>query len=535
MLNKILNSQAKTVGAAAGILAISALISRVLGLVRDGLLSSIFGAGSDLDVYFAAFRIPDLVYSLLIAGGIVVAFLPLFTEYFSKDEKETWKFTSNVLNIFLLFLILLSLLLFIFAPSLMKLITPGFTPQQIDKASLLTRLMFLSPILLGLSSVFSGILQYFNRFLVYSLTPILYNLGIILGILFLAPHFGVAGVALGVILGAVLHFLIQIPSAISCGFRYQTIFNFKDPGIKKIFNLMIPRLLGTAGLQINLMAITAIASTLSVGALAIFNFANNLQHIPMGIIGVSFATASFPLLARTWANGQKEEFFRSFSSSFRQTLYLIIPVSVLMFILRNQIVGLILKHGQFTLVDAQLTAASLGLFSLSIFAFSLVPLLARAFFAFQDTKTPAVITFLFMIFNVIASLYFVRLLANPNGFGNLLIKFFSLPENQNIAVLGLPLAFSLAAIFNFTLLAIFLYKKIGNYRLEEIWSSAFKIILATVLMAGGAYFTIQAFSGIFSQTIIASLVAVLIYISATFLLKSPEIQTLKSKLFNTRC
>lgn len=298
---------------------------------------------------------------------------------------------------------------------------------------------------------------------------------------------------------------------------------------------MIPRLLGTAGLQINLMAITAIASTLSVGALAIFNFANNLQHIPMGIIGVSFATASFPLLARTWANGQKEEFFRSFSSSFRQTLYLIIPVSVLMFILRNQIVGLILKHGQFTLVDAQLTAASLGLFSLSIFAFSLVPLLARAFFAFQDTKTPAVITFLFMIFNVIASLYFVRLLANPNGFGNLLIKFFSLPENQNIAVLGLPLAFSLAAIFNFTLLAIFLYKKIGNYRLEEIWSSAFKIILATVLMAGGAYFTIQAFSGIFSQTIIASLVAVLIYISATFLLKSPEIQTLKSKLFNTRC
>lgn len=540
MLSHFLNSQAKTIGAAAGILAISALISRILGLVRDGLLSNTFGAGPELDSYFAAFRIPDLVYSILIAGGIAVAFLPLFTEYFSKDEKEAWKFTSNILNIFLLFLVLLSMLLFIFAPSLVKLIAPGFSPQQIDKTVLLTRLMFLSPIFFGLSSVFSGVLQYFHRFLIYGLAPILYNLGIILGILFLAPHFGVAGVALGVIFGAFLYFVIQIPSSINCGFRYRPIFNFKDPGIKKVFVLMLPRIFGMAGYQINLIVITAIASTLAAGSLAIFNFANNLQNLPIGIVGFSFAIASFPTLARTWANGQKEEFFKRFSSAFRQTLYFIIPVSILIFILRNQIVGIILRHGQFSPFDAQLTAASLGLFSFGIIALSLIPLLFRAFFSFQDTKTPTLIALAAMALNIGLSFYFVWLIKTSYSFSYFLTKVFSLHLGQNIAVLGLPLAFSLGAIFELVPLMIYLYRRIGNYSLKEIGSSSSKIILAGVIMALGTCLTLyfvspvlndgQTFSGVFGQAVISGIAAVLIYILATFLLKSPEIETIKSAI-----
>ena len=192
MFNRFFNSQTNSVGAAAGILALSALISRVLGVVRDWLLAKTFGAGPELDVYFAAFRIPDLVYNILIAGGVIVAFLPLFSEYFSKGNKEdAWRFTNNTLNIFLFFLIFLCLILFIFASPLIKLITPGFDPEQLQKTIFLTRLMFLSPIFLGLSSIFSGILQYFNRFLIYGLCPILYNLGIIFGVLFLAPPLGV--------------------------------------------------------------------------------------------------------------------------------------------------------------------------------------------------------------------------------------------------------------------------------------------------------------------------------------------------------
>jgi len=539
MLNKIFNSQTNSIGAAAGILAISALISRVLGLIRDRLLAGNFGAGPELDIYFAAFRIPDFVYNVLIAGGIVVAFLPLFSEYLARNEKNSWQFTNNVLNIFLFFLILISLILFIFTPLLVKLVAPGFNPQQMALTILLTRLMFLSPIFFGLSSIFSGILQYFNRFLVYGLCPILYNLGIIGGIIFLAPYFGVLGVALGVILGAFFHFAIQIPSAINCGFKYQPIFNFRDPGIKRVFKLMIPRTFATAAYQINLIVITAIASTLATGSIAIFNFANNLQYFPIGIIGISFAIAVFPALSRAWAEAKKEEFIKSFSSAFRQVLYLIIPTSILIFILRNQIVEIILRYGQFTQEASQLTAASLGLFCLGIFALSLALLIFRAFFAFQDTKTPTLIAVVGMVLNIILSFYFTWLLKFPNAFGNFLIKIFSLSGIQDIAVLGLPLAFSLTGISQIILLMIFLYKKIGDYKLKEIFNSFSKILIASILMIIGIYLVLylispflnlQTFLGVFWQTIIVGLAGALVYLLATFCLKSPEIDSIKSSI-----
>ena len=539
MLNKIFNSQTNSIGAAAGILAISALISRVLGLIRDRLLAGNFGAGPELDIYFAAFRIPDFVYNVLIAGGIVVAFLPLFSEYLARNEKNSWQFTNNVLNIFLFFLILISLILFIFTPLLVKLVAPGFNPQQMALTILLTRLMFLSPIFFGLSSIFSGILQYFNRFLVYGLCPILYNLGIIGGIIFLAPYFGVLGVALGVILGAFFHFAIQIPSAINCGFKYQPIFNFRDPGIKRVFKLMIPRTFATAAYQINLIVITAIASTLATGSIAIFNFANNLQYFPIGIIGISFAIAVFPALSRAWAEAKKEEFIKSFSSAFRQVLYLIIPTSILIFILRNQIVEIILRYGQFTQEASQLTAASLGLFCLGIFALSLALLIFRAFFAFQDTKTPTLIAVVGMVLNIILSFYFTWLLKFPNAFGNFLIKIFSLSGIQDIAVLGLPLAFSLTGISQIILLMIFLYKKIGDYKLKEIFNSFSKILIASILMIIGIYLVLylispflnlQTFLGVFWQTLIVGLAGALVYLSATFFLKSPEIDSIKSSI-----
>lgn len=539
MLNKIFNSETKTIGAAAGILAISALMSRFLGLIRDRLLAGKFGAGPELDIYFAAFRIPDFIYMVLIAGGVIVAFLPLFSEYFSRNEKASWQFTNNALNVFLLFLILISLLLFIFTPMVVKLVAPGFGPQQMALTILLTRLMFISPILFGLSSIFSGILQYFNRFLVYSLAPILYNLGIILGILFLTPLYGILGVALGVILGAFFHLAIQIPSAINCGFRYQPIFNLRDPEIKRVFTLMIPRTFSVAALQINLVVITAIASTLTAGSIAIFNFANNLQHFPIGIIGVSFAIAIFPTLSRVWAEGKKEEFIEKFSSVFRQVLYLIIPISFLIFILKTQIVEIILRTGQFIEAAVDLTAASLGLFSLSIFAITLVALISRAFFAFQDTKTPALIAIGVVVLNIILSFYFTWLLKFPNSFQIFISNSFLLQEIEDISVVGLPLAFSIAALFQFILLMIFLYKKIGDYKLKEIFNSFSKILIASIFMTTGVYFAIylilpifpsQTFFGVFWQILIAGSLGVLIYLVATFLLKSPEIETLKPSI-----
>jgi len=461
MLGRFFNSQTKTISGAAGILAITALISRLLGLVRDRLLASTFGAGPDLDVYFAAFRIPDFVYNILIAGGVIVAFLPLFSEYFLKDKKEAWDFANNVLNVFLFFLVLISLGISVFAPILVKIITPGFSPQQISLTVLLTRILFLSPILLGLSSIFSGVLQYFNKFLAYSLAPVLYNLGIIVGIIFLAPVSGILGVTLGVILGAFLHMVIQIPSAIGSGFWYKPNFNLKDPKIKRVFSLMIPRTLGVAAPQINLMVVTAIASGLPAGAISIFTFANNLQQFPLGLIGIPFAIAAFPALSQDWAAQKKEEFIEKFSLTFRKILFLIIPISFLIFILKNQIVEIILKTGRFGEDAAKMAAASLGLFALGIFATCLIPLIFRAFFALQDTKTPTIIAIIAVILNIFLSFGFVRLLSFPNSFQASISNLFNLQGIGNIAVIGLPLAFSIDSILQFILLTVFLFRKIN--------------------------------------------------------------------------
>ena len=462
VLNNIFNFQTKTISRSALILGISYFFSALLALFRDRLLAGRFGAGPELDVYFAAFRIPDFVYNLLILGGFAAAFLPLFSEYFLRNQKEAWEMTNHLLNAFLFLLVVISLVIFIFTPGLVRLLFPGFGPEEQTLAVPLVRLLFLSPIIFGISNLLSGILHYFNRFLIYSLTPILYNLGIIFGILFLSPAFGIFGVGMGVILGALLHMIIQIPSAINCGFSYKPLFNFKYPALKRIFSLMIPRVFGVAAQQINLIVIVAIASTIATGSIVIFNFSNNLQGLPIGIIGVSFAVAAFPSLSRFWSQNQKKEFLESFYLIFRRIVFLIVPVSLLLFLLRTPITALIYKTGKFGWEDAQLTSACLGLFSLSIFAQSLIPLFVRAFFSFQDTKTPTLITIFSVVFNVASAFFFVQILSFSNFFSDFLGKFFNLQGIGNISLLGLPLAFTLAAIFQFILLFIFFRRKTKN-------------------------------------------------------------------------
>jgi len=476
MLKKIFNSQTKPITKGALILGTSYFISAILGLFRDRLLVGHFGAGLELDVYFAAFRVPDFVYNILILGGLIVAFLPLFAEYFSRNKvdeanassppfanarvNEVWQMTNYVLNAFLIFLISISFIFFLLTPWLIKWIFPGFGPEHYKLAIPLIRLLFLSPIFFGVSNLLSGILQYFQRFFIYSLTPILYNLGIIFGILFLAPHFGIFGVGMGVVFGAFLHMAIQIPTARNCGLYYKFLLDFKYPALKRIFKLMVPRVFGVAAQQINLIVITAIASTITSGSIAIFSISNNFQSLPVGIIGASFAVAIFPTLSRFFAENQKKEFLENFSSIFRQILFFIIPISILIFLLRNPIIEILYLTGKFGLEDVKLTSACLGAFAFSIFAQSLIPLLARAFFSLQDTKTPTLITFWAVFLNIILAFSFIWLLKSPNIFSNFLIDFFSLLRNENTPLLGLPLAFSISAIFQFALLYFSFKQKI---------------------------------------------------------------------------
>ncbi len=534
-----LNHQTKRVGFAAVILAASHLMSRFLGLIRDWLLARNFGAGLELDVYFAAFKIPDFVYQIFILGGIVAAFLPLFSEYFSKDSDEAWEFTSNTLNIFLFLLVCLSLILLIFTPYITKLIAPGFNDWQINKTILLTRLMLLSPIFFGLSSIFSSILQYFHRFLIYSFAPIVYNLSIIFGILFLSPYLGILGVILGVIVGALLHFLIQIPSVVNCGFRYSPVFNFKDPKIKKVFLLMIPRAFGVSSLQINTIIINAIASTLVVGSISVFNFANNIRLFPIAIIGISFATAVFPELSRAWSENKKEKFIKSFSLVFRQIIYLALPVVILMFILRNQIINLILRHGQFSAEAAQLVSASVGLFCFGILFASLRPLFFRAFFSFKDTKTPTFLAVIFVIVNIIFSLLLTNALKPDSlqaaGLKDFLIKNFSLYQVSDISVLGFPLAYLISLALEFCLFLIFLKRRIGDFGAKEILISLLKILVAGILMIFIVQFSflrIKLIDSELYQLILISFIGFSAYLIITFIFGSAEVQSVKTLFLN---
>ncbi len=462
-LKKILNIQTKNITSAALILGAASFISAVLGLLRDRLLASRFGAGDELDVYYAAFRIPDFVSMVLIMGAISAAIIPVFGQYLMRSQKETWKFISNLLNLFLVFLIIILIFLVIFTPQLISLIAPGFSGEKKELTVLLTRIMFLSPILLGISNIISAVLQVFQRFLITSLSPIMYNLGIIYGIIFFVPKMGLAGLAWGVVLGGILHFLIQLPVLFRLGFRPIKIFDFKDPGLLKVIKLTLPRSIGLAATQINLIVVTAIASTLTAGSIAVFNLAESLSRPLLTFIAVSFSTAAFPALSLAFNKGDKERFSRVFSQTFYRILFSLLILSFLLFIFKGLAVKIILQVGKFGAVDANLTAATLGMFSLGLFAQGLVLLIAKAFYALHDTKIPAITSIAGMVINIIFCFLFVRLLSFPNFFQQFLVKFLSLETIKDIQIIGLPLAISLSAIIQFLILLVLFWQKKRKY------------------------------------------------------------------------
>ena len=535
MLNYFINHKAKTINRAAGILTISAVLSRFLGIVRDWLLARSFGAGSELDIYFTAFKVPDFIYNILILGGILVAFLPLFSEYFSKNKEMAWEFVSNCLNVFIVLLSILALFLFFLTPFLVQFVAPGFDAAQIEKVVILTRIMLLSPIFFGLSSIFSGVLQYFNRFLIYSLCPIFYNLGIIFGILFFSPKMGILGVVFGVILGAFLHFAIQIPSALSCGFRYKKIINFKDSKIKRVFSLMIPRMFGVSVQQINLIVTNAIASTLVSGSISIFNFSNNIQYFPIGIIGIPFAVAAFPALSKSWAEKKEKDFINNFFVIFNKIVYFVLPVTALIVVLREQIIRTLLQNGLFSALSAQLASSSLALFCLGVLASSLIPLLFRAFFSLKDTKTPTLIAVFSMLANIGLSLLFTY----QESFLHVFLKdVFSFERASDILVLGLPLAFSFSAIIQFFLMLFFLKSKLQKLNLKIIFNHFLRVLMASFAVMLVGCLLISFIQLMFDQSLIVdilqifgiTLVGALAYFLITFILEVPTAELLLDRL-----
>lgn len=442
MIRKILNNQSKTIGSAAFVLGAASLVSRLLGLIRDRILAGQFGAGDELDIYYAAFRIPDLVYSLLVLGAISAGFIPVFINYLEKDKGQSWYLANNLLNILAFSLIIICSLLFLGAPYLAKFIAPGFQPEKLSLTVQLTRIMFLSPIFLGLSAVFGGILQSFRRFLIYSLSPIIYNLGIIFGALFLVDYFGLAGLAYGVVLGALGHLIIQIPSAYLCGFRWRPVFDFKFTGLRRVLKLMPPRLFSLALSQITFWLMTVMASLLAVGSITIYNLAHNIWSFPLGLFGVSFVLAAFPHLSKAAQDKNRLIFLKTFWQTARRIFFYTLPASALLFIFGRPLIKIILGSGRFGLEQINLTYQTLAYFSFGLLAEALVLLLMRAFFAWEDSRTP----------------FFIGLLAT-------VIRLWAAWQlSQVMGVSGLALGFSLGSILYFILLLIALKKKMTHVK-----------------------------------------------------------------------
>lgn len=535
MLSSILNLRTRTISGAAIVLALSFFVSTILGILRDRLLAGRFGAGEELDIYFAAFRIPDFIYAMFIAGGLIAVFMPIFSQYFEKDRKEAWRVASYLFNATFVFMFLLAIVLALFMAPLMKLITPGFTAEMRETAVSLATLMLLSPIVLGISAVFSGVLQYFQRFFVYSLAPIMYNAGIIFGIVVLEPAMGLVGLAWGVLLGTLLHACIQLYPVLKVGFRWHFSLGFSHPALRQAFKLAAPRTLGAAAYNLNLTLVTAIASTLAAGSIGIFNFASNLHLFPVTLIGVSLGTAVFPALSRDHAQGDHDGFIAHFASGFRQILFFIVPGVLLMFLLRSHITFLLLKTGAFDLSAARLTGAVLGIFAFGLLFQAFLPYLIRTFFALKETVLPTLSGILSVGVNIGLALVLVRVFSFSNPVHDFAVWALGLEGMRDIRILALPLALSLSSLFSFLLLMLFLKKKMSISYPAEMARSAKKIAVAGVclvfaallfLTAGSFLFESTTFFGALGEAIGTLVFGGVAYLGALALLKSQEVKTL---------
>ena len=466
-LKRFFDLQTESIAGAGLILTGASFFSLILGLLRDRLLAAQFGLGDQLDIYYAAFKIPDFISMTFIIGAIGAAVIPIFSQCLVKSKQDAFDYFSNLLNLFLFFLVLIGIILFIFAPSLIPFIAPGFSEEKRDLTVRLTRIMLFSPVFLGLGNLVSGILRVFKRFLITSLAPIMYNLGIIVGILFLYPLFGIEGLAWGVVLGGAFHVLIQLPILIKTGFRHKMIFSPFEPNFLKTLKLTFPRSLGLGASQTNIIVLTAIASMLGSGSIAALNLAESLIRPFLTLTGISFSTAAFPALSLSFSEQRPQRFRSVFLSTFYYILFLTIPLSIAIFLLRDALVNVILRVGRFGVVDSRLTAACLGVFSLGLFAQGLVLLIAKAFYARQDTKTPALASIMAMFVNIFLCLLFVYLLSFQNSFSVFLIHLLNLEAIKDVRVVGLPLSISISSIFQFFFLLFFFLRTVKSYPLSS--------------------------------------------------------------------
>lgn len=484
------------------------IASRALGLVREMVIGARFGASADLDAYLAAFRLPDLLFTLVAGGALASAFIPTFSERLALgDETDAWGLASKVANLLVLSLTVLALLAAVTArPLVSHIIAPGFSVEQQLLTVSLMRWMLVSTIIFGLSGLVMGILNSYQHFLLPALAPVAYNAAIIVAAWLLAPLWGVRALVVGVVAGSMLHLLVQVAGLRHFHVRWIPSLSLADPGVREVLRLMAPRVLGLAVVQLNFLVNVLLASHLVAGSISALNYAWLIMLLPQGIFAQAIATAAFPTFAHQAAKGERLAMQDTLGRLLALLLFLTVPAALLLILLRVPLISLLLQRGAFDLYATEMTAYALRFYALGLVGHAVVEVVARGFYALKDTLTPVVVGVSAMALNVLLSLWWVGPLAHG----------------------GLALANSVATLLEMAVLLWLLRGRLGGWSESLVGRSLLKTLGASAVMGIVVLVLLQLFVA-WSRSLQAigiGTLAVITYGCTAWLLGSPEIRTL---------
>lgn len=509
MVTRVLNlfyREIKGLHQAAYILALFALASQILAIVRDRLLASQFGAGSELDVYYAAFRIPDLLFVLFASVLSVYVLLPFVTAAQTESDEKARLVLSQMFSLFLVGYTLVAGLVFFAAPFISTYLFPGFTENAQIQAVSLLRILLLQPLLLGVSSLLSVVTQMGHRFVIYAFAPLLYNIGIIIGAAFLYPVFGIAGLAYGVVLGALMHCLVQLPLVYKSSLRFGITTILHTKTLIDIAKVAIPRAVTLSLSQIMFLVLVMMATTMTVGSVAVLQFAYNLQSVPLAIIGMSYSVAAFPTLASLLADKKQDEFNAYVLTALRHVIFWSTPVVVLVIVLRAQLVRVLLGSGSFDWADTRLTAAALAIFVVSLLAQSILLLIVRAFYAGGFTRLPLIVTFVGTLFSGVCAYGLYAWFQHSPTAQVFFTTLFRLENVIGSEVLMLPLGYTIGVIVEVCLMLYFAGATFGM-SLRNLVQPLIVSITASVVGGLFAYATLLFIvEGVNQNTVVGILV-----------------------------
>lgn len=542
----LFNREIKGLHEAAYLLAFFAFLSQLLALVRDKLLAYTFGANHLLDIYYASFRIPDLIFVTIASVVSASVLVPFLTERYDKDADKGKRFIDDVFSLFFIAVVVVSVIIFFLAPVIIPVVLPGFAQDpMLPELISATRLLLLSPFFLGISNFLSSITQMHRRFLVYAISPLLYNIGIIIGITLLYPLFGLQGLVAGVVFGALLHAAIQIPFVVHTGVFPSLRLAIDWKKVTRVVKLSIPRTLTLSAHQIASFFLIAFASLMAGGSISVFNLAFNLQSVPLAIIGVSYSTAAFPALSKFFARGEKDNFLRQMIVSTRHIMFWSLPITALFVILRAQIVRVIYGAGNFDWTDTRLTAAVLAFFMVSVTGQSLILLFVRAYYAEGKTSRPLIINLVSATSIVLFGYGLTKLFDFAPTFRYFLEALMRI-GNTGSEVVVLPLAFTLGAIIN-TILHWVVFERDYPGFTAGVRRNLFQSFSTACIMGYVTYralaifdhvFSLTTVVGVFLQGFCAGIVGIIVGILVLVALKNDEIKevwaTLHRKIWKAK-